>query len=79
MNLGVGLSVILYRQLGASGFDRIEATLRCEPWILVGHVKNGKQSNCKQQLCIRCLSRSAWADSDPVRIVSCVEKSGSLG
>lgn len=33
-------SVILIRQLGASGFDRTEATYRCEPWILVGHVKN---------------------------------------
>ena len=29
--------------MGASGFDRIVVTLRCEPWILVGHVKSEKK------------------------------------
>ena len=32
---------------GANGFDRAGSTFGCEPWILVGHVKNEKKSSCE--------------------------------
>jgi len=32
---------------GANGFDRAGSTFGCEPWILVGHVKNGKNCSCE--------------------------------
>ena len=35
------------RAMGANGFDRAGSTFGCEPWILVGHVKNGKKSSCE--------------------------------
>jgi len=33
--------------MGANGFDRAGSIFSCEPWILVGHVKNGKKSSCE--------------------------------